>query len=128
LKVTGAVKDILGVELTAEAPLMASGLDSLGATDLRKGLVDKTGLELPSTLVFDYPTISALSDFIRPQIFELPGTATHKIVAGMEAPRAVVQAQPDVHLSQSTGLTLAKSMMFHPRVHIVVGKALIKGY
>eukprot|EP00884_Botryococcus_braunii_P010934 jgi/Botrbrau1/19842/Bobra.0124s0078.1 len=128
--VTGAVKDILGVELAAEAPIMASGLDSLGATDLRKGLVDKTGLELPSTLVFDYPTISALSDFIRPQILKLSGTATQTVVAGMEAPQAVVQAQPDVHLFRSTetAVSLHPISSVLPPINPNAPKLTKKGY
>lgn len=39
-------------------------MDSLGATELRKGLGDLFDLDLPATITFDYPSISALAKHI----------------------------------------------------------------
>ncbi|MFD7409814.1 SDR family NAD(P)-dependent oxidoreductase [Streptomyces sp. NPDC059866] len=49
------------------------GFDSLTGLELRQRLQSATGLRLPSTLVFDYPTLTALVGFLAEQI---DGTAT----------------------------------------------------
>eukprot|EP00955_Chlamydomonas_euryale_P082200 363687-Chlamydomonas_euryale.AAC.7 len=48
----------------SDAPLMSSGLDSLGAVELRNSLEARLRLSLPPTLVFDYPTADALTQHL----------------------------------------------------------------
>ena len=55
-----AVEAAIGKPIAADQPLMAAGLNSLGATELQEGLSETLGLSLPPTLIFDYPTITAL--------------------------------------------------------------------
>ena len=44
--------------------MRAAGLYSLGAVELRNSLEGSLQLQLPGTLVFDYPSISAISQYI----------------------------------------------------------------
>lgn len=63
-QVLEAVKAVLGHEVGADDALMAAGLDSLGSVELKNALERRAGVELPSTLVFDYPTINALAGYL----------------------------------------------------------------
>jgi len=69
-----AAVDIVGDGLQADQPLMAAGLDSLGAVELRNALQGKLGLELPSTLIFDYPTASSVAQFIAGKLKPMAAT------------------------------------------------------
>ena len=53
---------VLGEASAVDQPLMAAGLDSIGAQELQQGLSTALGLnDLPATLIFDHPTIAALA-------------------------------------------------------------------
>ena len=51
-------------DVPLDTPLMSVGLDSLGAVELWNALEAQFGLSLPSTLLFDYPTVSGMSELI----------------------------------------------------------------
>ncbi|WP_198170691.1 type I polyketide synthase, partial [Actinoplanes awajinensis] len=68
------------------------GFDSLTAVELRNRLGTVTGLRLPSTLVFDYPTVTALTGYL---IGELTGVGATDVpvvtaAAASDEPIAIV--------------------------------------
>ena len=59
-QVLDIVSAVLGATVGSDEPLMDAGLDSLGAVELRNGLSRSVGMDLPGTLVFDYPSVEAM--------------------------------------------------------------------
>eukprot|EP00971_Amphidinium_carterae_P189971 3771114-Amphidinium_carterae.1 len=50
--------------IDTDSPLMDSGMDSLSSLDFRAKLSKEFSLQMPSTMVFEYPSISKLADFL----------------------------------------------------------------
>jgi acyl carrier protein len=64
---------VLGLtSVNPDRPLHEVGLDSLMALELRNRVVASTGLQLPTTLLFTYPTVSALAELIESHIRNSP--------------------------------------------------------
>ncbi|MGW4533251.1 SDR family NAD(P)-dependent oxidoreductase [Nocardia sp. NPDC004340] len=57
-----------GDSIDADMPFRELGLDSLGGVELRNRLGKATGLSLPSTLVFDYPTPAAVAKLVQSRV------------------------------------------------------------
>jgi hypothetical protein len=69
---------------------MAAGLDSLGAVELRNSLEAAFGLQLPGTLIFDYPTQDALVEYLSSKITApaAEGRQAHVVPQPRAAPAA----------------------------------------
>ncbi|MEV4311991.1 type I polyketide synthase [Actinocrispum sp. NPDC049592] len=73
---TDLVRDMLaavleyssGAEIEPDRNFGELGIDSLTAAELRNLLADVTGLRLPTTLVYDYPTPEAVAVFVASQL------------------------------------------------------------
>ena len=62
--VMGLVVDLTGEAVEVSTPLMDAGLTSASAVQLTAALEEALGIELPGTLVFDYPTVASLVAYL----------------------------------------------------------------
>ena len=75
----------------AEQSFASLGFDSLSAVKLRNRLRDFTSVDLPSTLVFDYPTPVALAGFVRAELLgERQAVTTPVRAAASDEPIAII--------------------------------------
>jgi acyl carrier protein len=58
--------------LDPRQPLNELGLDSLMAIEMRSRLSSAVGQTLPATILFDYPTIEGLADYLAREVLCLP--------------------------------------------------------
>ncbi len=62
--VLDVTQSLTGAVVAPHESVVAAGLDSLGALELRNALAERLGVPLPAMLAFDYPTPAAIADHI----------------------------------------------------------------
>ena len=53
---------------------MSAGLDSIAATEFAQILSNESKLELPSTMLFDHPTLDSIASFLSTEVCGDPVT------------------------------------------------------
>lgn len=68
-----AVYELLGEVVHPDQPLMAAGLDSRGAMELRNTLQEQLGLEVPNTMLYDAQTVGEAVAYLDRLLMEHAG-------------------------------------------------------
>ena len=80
---------------------------SLPAVELRNALEKQAGIELPSTLVFDYPTVAALAGFLASKMAltqQVPAELAAGSNAGSQDWASDEEGSPDLQLMAAQGM------------------------
>jgi acyl carrier protein len=73
---------------------LESGFDSLTAVELRNGLNASTGLRLPATLLFDYPTPNALAAHLREELVPVEAVVSGSALAELDRLETLLAGVP----------------------------------
>ncbi|KAH8074974.1 hypothetical protein JL721_955 [Aureococcus anophagefferens] len=66
--VSAIAAELLGTSVDGGAPLMSAGMDSMLAPQFTEALELRLGVDVPSTVVFDHPTLDAIAGLLAPQM------------------------------------------------------------
>jgi acyl transferase domain-containing protein/NADPH:quinone reductase-like Zn-dependent oxidoreductase/acyl carrier protein len=117
--VCGEVARILALDSASEVdpkkPLTDMGLDSLMAVELRNALADAVGQPLSATLLFDYPHVVAVSDFLLTEVLTdlesggggAPAPATAAAASSATAPSSIISRPMSAAAGADLGLSSA---------------------
>ncbi|GIE12752.1 type I polyketide synthase [Paractinoplanes ferrugineus] len=89
-EIAAAVGHADATRIAADRPLRELGFDSLMSVQLRNRLSAATGVKLPATLVFDYPTAAALAAHLEASGRAAPAAAAATATATGDDPIAIV--------------------------------------
>jgi len=84
-----SVEGVVGKKIGPNEPLMDSGLDSLGAVELSNAIAKAVGLELSSTFTIDYPTISAMVEYVDSTYEVQPARDLASLATSLDAGRGL---------------------------------------
>ena len=68
ITITNIIKRFLDREVSRNEPLLQAGIDSLGAIEIKSQIERLAGLDLPATMLLDYPTIEEIEKYLTSSI------------------------------------------------------------
>ncbi|MEV3964772.1 SDR family NAD(P)-dependent oxidoreductase [Nocardia sp. NPDC050193] len=103
-QVAGVLGHISGDAVDPAAPFTELGFDSLAGVEFRNRLAKTCDVQLPSTVVFDYPTAAALAEFLlsRIDVAAAPASPRNPVAPGAAGFRPVTSAMVPLLLSAKT--------------------------
>ncbi|WP_394848507.1 SDR family NAD(P)-dependent oxidoreductase [Pendulispora brunnea] len=112
------------VAIETDRPLKALGLDSLMAVDLKNRLGLATSLRLPTTLLFDHPTPSALVQYLKTELVPRDAAPEVPIFHELDKLEGLLSVLKPQHAARSEVAARLKSLLaqFHV-VHADPGPA-----
>ena len=116
-QVQAVLQSIVGESIGTGEPLMSAGLDSLGSVEFANVLSRQFRMQMPGTLVFDYPTLNAISTYLYDKLAAVAPAA----VAASSAVATVTQAPvsspvplPGVQQQQRSTAVAVMAAASHP--------------
>jgi len=103
-ELTSITSEVIGTTISADAPLMSAGFDSISAMELWNKMSEHLDTELPQTLLFDHPTLQSIADSLPLSYSSVPLLEPQSNVAYKQLPQTRRTKSRDALLEELTAI------------------------